>query len=125
MDKTLAQPQLREEILPFLLIRPTNLRLSERPFLPFNHDVVVHVHLLTPPVHSRNHHHERSLHVPLPRAQEPQQESVRVVVLGHAPEGFAELLWCQIRERLLELFRLAVFVVVRTVGVAFAAAFTG
>ena len=116
VQERLSHPQLRKEILTLLLLsRIRTARLRERVRFTSQHDIVIHMHFLTAPVHRRDQHDQRGIDVPFPRTQEPQEQRVGVIVFGHAPEGFAQLCGGLRRERLLEFFGLAVFVVAAVV----------
>jgi hypothetical protein len=73
--------------------------------------VVVNVHLIQSPLHCGDHHDQRFFHIPFPRAQEPQEERIGVIMLYHAPERTAQLLWRYVCYGGLELCGLTEFVV--------------
>jgi hypothetical protein len=111
VQKALTHAKLGHEIVALLLLAATHLGVLNRPLLAVDHDIIVDVHFLRPPVDSRDEHDESRMDVPFPRAQESQQERIRVIVLDHAPEGLPQLLGLLRSESLLELLRLTVLVI--------------
>lgn len=111
VQKALAHAKLSHEIFALLLLATTCLGVFNRAFLAVDHDIVVNVHFLCPPVDRRNEHDESRVNVPLPRTQESQEERIRVIVLDHAPEGLSQFLGLLRSESLLELLSLTVLVI--------------
>jgi type IV secretory pathway VirB3-like protein len=114
MQVALTHAQLYKKVVCVLLGFGVGVvgRVARSTQLAMLDNVVLNVHLVQPPVHRRDHHDQRLLHVPLARAQEPQQQRIWVVVLEHAPESSAQLLGRGVGDCGLEVLVLAKLVVV-------------
>jgi hypothetical protein len=105
MQKTLSHPNLRHKVIPiFLLALITALREIQHAFLAIEHDIAIDMALVCAPVQRRNGHDERGIYVPFSGAQESEQQCVGMVMLDHAPEGFAQLFRGRCGERGAEVF---------------------
>jgi len=72
VQKALAHAELSHEVVALLLLTAACLGVFDRPLLAVDHDIIIDVHFLRPPVDGRDEHDESCVNVPLSRAQESQ-----------------------------------------------------